>query len=77
MAFGGILLFNVLLWFVLGSALIGLACIIAAIVLSIIHFNRKRKETPHKKWLPIAAVILTIAGVLTLLPITILILISA
>ena len=77
MAFGGILLFNVFLWFVMGSALIGLACIIAAIVLGIIHFNRKRTELPYKKWLPITAVILTTAGILALLPLAILLLISA
>ena len=76
MAFGGILLFNVFLWFVLGAGLIGLACIIAAVVLGFIHLVRKRKEKPTKKWLPITATILIIAGFMALLPLTILLLLS-
>ena len=77
MAFGGVLLFNFFLMIVLVAALFGGISIIAAAVMGITHFIHKKTGKPAKKLFPITAIILAIAGIIALIPLVVLLLISA
>ena len=77
MAFGGILLFNLILTIIMSMIVPGILCIIAGIVLALIHFIRKGTGKSTKKWIPITSIILTILGFCALVPFFILVLISA
>ena len=77
MAFGGILIFNLILTGILGIALLGALCLLTALILALTHVIRKRTEKPDKKWLLILAIILTITGLLALLPLAFLLMIGS
>ena len=68
MAFGGILIFNIILTIILGAAALGAACLIKALILILIHIIRKHSNKPLKKWMAVLSIILTIAGLLAILP---------
>lgn len=68
MAFGGILIFNIILTIILGAAALGAACLITALILILIHIIRKHSSKPLKKWMAVLSIILTIAGLLAILP---------
>ena len=77
MAFGGILIFNLILTTILGAAVLGVACLIAALILIVIHITRKRTGKPIKKWIPVLSIILTIACLLANLPLLFLLVLSS
>ena len=68
MAFGGILLLNLILTFILALIVPGVLCIIAAMILGIIDLIRNKSGKPRKKWIRITAIILGTTGVLILIP---------
>lgn len=68
MAFGGLMLVNFLLMILLGMALVGVICLITAIILTVLHFRDKRLGKPPRKWKEVVAVILTIVGIVCILP---------
>ena len=77
MAFGGILLFNLILTGILGAAFLGAVCLLAALILTLIRIDRKRTGKPLPKWMPILSIALAIAGVLAILPLAILLIIGS
>ena len=77
MAFGGVLLINLILTIIMALIVPGSICIITGIVFTLIHFIRKISGKPRKKWLFITSVILITAGIIALIPFFILLLISA
>ena len=77
MAFVGVLIFNIILFTILCAAALGVACLIAALILAIFLLIRKRNGKPNKKWLRTLPFILAIIGLLSILPFLILLIIGA
>ena len=68
MAFGGVLLFNFILWIMLTLTAIGIGCLIAAGFLIRKHIRAKRSGEPRKKYRLILASILSVVAALSITP---------
>ena len=77
MAFSGILIFNVILFIILCASALGATCLVAVLILGIVQFVRKRKGKTSKKWLRVLRIMLTVIGLLAILPFLILLMISS
>ena len=77
MAFGGVLIFNIIFFIILCSAALGGICLIAALILGIIQRLRKQNGKPSKKWLHMLRIILTVIGLLAMLPFLMLLIIGS
>lgn len=63
MAFGGILLLNILLMIIFGMAAVGIVCLILSAILFVIYGVNKKRGKEQKKGKMIAAVICLIVGI--------------
>ena len=63
MAFGGILLLNILFMIIFGMAAAGIVCLLFGAILSIVHIVKKRRGIVQGKGKIMAAVILLIVGI--------------
>ena len=67
MAFGGILLLNIILMIVLGLAFIGVVCLIVSLIFLLIHLVGKTKGKSPKKRNVVIAAVCGIAGLVFLI----------
>lgn len=72
MAFGGILLFNIIFMIVCGMAIAGVVCLLVSIVFALIHIVNKLRGKPTKKRNIVISIVCAIVGVMSMIIPTIL-----
>ena len=77
MAFGCVLIFNIIFFIILCTAALGGICLVSALILGIIQLLRKQNGKLSKKWLHMLRIILTVIGLLAMLPFLMLLIIGS
>lgn len=62
MAFGGILLLNILLMIVFGMAAVGIVCLLVSVILYIVHIVKKKRGKKQRKGKAIAGTVFLVIG---------------